>query len=716
MPRTVTVSAAQDGDAADETATITHTVSGYGTVTTADEVAVTVEDDAPGSLTVTFDAAAYSATEGGADATVTVLLSSPAPGQVDIRLTAVGQGGAISTDWSGVPEILAFNAGDTSRSFTVIAVDDEVDDDGEMVELGFEALPSGFAPGIPATAVVTLMNDDITPLEPVRNQCPADSGERMILVGSDNILQAGESHFWRVELDPWRFYVIEVLGSDGSPDILGETNPGDLTLSDPHLYATWNGDGSELIRRTGSQRRTRTVIERGSDFSGFHQFEVRSFGGNSGTYRIKIRVNNICVMRDGKAVYSYDGGPDGYTSDRPADPSTGNTFRLRPRPSENISQSFIGFLGDNWDWYWDQVPDEDWFAVEGVSEDSEYTINVETIDELSVKHQATRLKILALYDSNGVEVPGTSGTGIGKRVSVTFQPDNTGLFYVSVGSDPSDRTGVYQITISARNLQEDSNQRRGSEPSEEPGKPGKNNPEGNDQSKKDSKSDDGNSSARGVPVITGTAQVGEALTADTSGISDPDGLQNATFTYQWTAGGTDIQGATGSSYTIVEDDEGLTIKVTVSFTDDAENSETLTSVATAAVQTVTNNPATGQPSITGTAQVGETLTAVTSGISDPDGLQNATFTYQWLADDVAIQGATGSSYTLTEDDEELTIRVSVSFTDDAGNSETLTSVASLNGGHCRRGRHGQRHLRLPMVGRRHQHQWCHRQHLHPSQR
>ena len=179
---------------------------------------------------------------------------------------------------------------------------------------------------------------------------------------------------------------------------------------------------------------------------------MRSFGGNTGTYQIKIRVNNICVMSDGKAVYSYDGGPDGYTSDRPANPSTGDTFRPRPRPSENISQSFLGFLGDNWDWYWDRVPDEDWFAIEGVSEDYEYTINVETIDDLPVKHQATRLKILALYDSNGMEVPGTSGTSSGKKVSLTFQPDNTGLFYVSVGSDPAGRTGVYRITISAKNL------------------------------------------------------------------------------------------------------------------------------------------------------------------------------------------------------------------------------------------------------------------------
>ena len=144
----------------------------------------------------------------------------------------------------------------------------------------------------------------------------------------------------------------------------------------------------------------------------------------------------MCFMRDGKAVYSYDGGPDGYTSDIPADISTGDTFRLRSRPSEHVSQSSTGFLGDDWAWYWVQAPDEDWFAIQGVSEDYQYTINVETTDDLPVRHQATRLRTLGIYDSNGTAVPGTSGSGSGKKVSVTYETDTTEMFYVSVGSDP----------------------------------------------------------------------------------------------------------------------------------------------------------------------------------------------------------------------------------------------------------------------------------------
>ncbi len=97
-----------------------------------------------------------------------------------------------------------------------------------------------------------------------------------------------------------------------------------------------------------------------------------------------------------------------------------------------------------------------------------------------------------------------------------------------------------------------------------------------------------NSPATGAPSISGTVQVGETLTADTSGIADTDGLTGVSYSYQWIrndgTSDTDIQNATGSSYPLAADDEGKTIKVEVRFTDDADNEETLTSTATDAVE------------------------------------------------------------------------------------------------------------------------------------
>ena len=63
--------------------------------------------------------------------------------------------------------------------------------------------------------------------------------------------------------------------------------------------------------------------------------------------------------------------------------------------------------------------------------------------------------------------------------------------------------------------------------------------------------------------------------------------------------------------------------------------------------TVPNTAAAGQPTIIGTPQVGQVLTADTSLITDADGLLSVSYLYQWLADDVNISGATRQSYTLS---------------------------------------------------------------------
>ena len=91
-----------------------------------------------------------------------------------------------------------------------------------------------------------------------------------------------------------------------------------------------------------------------------------------------------------------------------------------------------------------------------------------------------------------------------------------------------------------------------------------------------------------------------------------------------------------------------------------------------------NSPATGGPGITGTVQAGETLTATTDGIEDEDGLTGTVFAYQWVRSGTDIEGAASSNYTVTGDDEGKPIQVRVTFTDDAGNAESLTSYAKLS--------------------------------------
>ena len=89
-----------------------------------------------------------------------------------------------------------------------------------------------------------------------------------------------------------------------------------------------------------------------------------------------------------------------------------------------------------------------------------------------------------------------------------------------------------------------------------------------------------------------------------------------------------------------------------------------------------NSPATGGPTISGTAYVGETLTVSTRDIRDPDGLDGVSYGYQWIRVDgttqTNISGATSRTYTPVAADEGKKVKVKVSFTDEAGISETRT--------------------------------------------
>ncbi|MCY4485821.1 MAG: hypothetical protein OXF11_01745, partial [Deltaproteobacteria bacterium] len=185
--------------------------------------------------------------------------------------------------------------------------------------------------------------------------------------------------------------------------------------------------------------------------------------------------------------------------------------------------------------------------------------------------------------------------------------------------------------------------------------------------------------ATGRPDFSGVLRVGETLRAVTGGINDRDGLDRTAFSYQWLADDVSIANATSATYTLTAAEQGKRIKLTVSFTDNVGEAESVTSVARGPVvaASVQNQAPTGLPVISGTVQVGYTLTAGTSGIDDGDGLTTGQLSYQWLRDDVPLVGQTGRSYLVETSDVGHNLRVRVYFTDDRGTAETLTSVATV---------------------------------------
>jgi hypothetical protein len=173
--------------------------------------------------------------------------------------------------------------------------------------------------------------------------------------------------------------------------------------------------------------------------------------------------------------------------------------------------------------------------------------------------------------------------------------------------------------------------------------------------------------------VVGTAQEGQVLTAD-GAVNDP----TAVISYQWQFNVTgndwaDIVGATSSTYTVAEADEGHPIRVVESASAGSATA-TSTSDPTSAVIDIGLAFVTGG-SIVGIAQEGQVLTLVPGTLNDSDA---AITSYQWQENIggtwTDILGATSQTYTVTEANEGNRLRVMQTATDtDGGPSVNLPS-------------------------------------------
>ena len=181
-----------------------------------------------------------------------------------------------------------------------------------------------------------------------------------------------------------------------------------------------------------------------------------------------------------------------------------------------------------------------------------------------------------------------------------------------------------------------------------------------------------------APVISGTAQNGQTLTAVTTNwVNRP-----TSFTYQWSrtasVGGAyaEIVGATFATLVLTEGDVGYFFKVVVTASNSGGTSSGSTSSATSIVLDIAPVNS-GTPTINGTTQVKEELTASRgTWASSP-----TSYAYQWKRANSAsgaysnIDGETSSSYTVTPDDVGKFVKVAVTATNSIGSSIAALSAA-----------------------------------------
>ncbi len=178
----VTVSAGEDADTANDTATLRHTASGggYGSVTA--DVAVTVIDDDELSTAVDLTLDPTEVSEGAEPTGVTVtaaLNAATLPTDVIVEVT-VAAGSAGAEDFAAVtPFALTIGAGETgaTAAFTFTPVDDVIDEPDETVTV------SGRVPESTLTvtpAVLTILDDDETPAISIADASAVESAGEIV--------------------------------------------------------------------------------------------------------------------------------------------------------------------------------------------------------------------------------------------------------------------------------------------------------------------------------------------------------------------------------------------------------------------------------------------------------------------------------------------------------------------------------------------------------
>ena len=153
--------------------------------------------------------------------------------------------------------------------------------------------------------------------------------------------------------------------------------------------------------------------------------------------------------------------------------------------------------------------------------------------------------------------------------------------------------------------------------------------------------------------------------------------------------GTEIELATGMTYTANKGDIGYTIKVVVTWvgddpaTEEKEDDFGGREVGVNSILIKSENAPSATITISGKAQIGETLTVEVSEMADADatkaGYPEASF-YEWRRNQMPIPGASGrdrTKYTLTADDAGAVIDVLVTISDGTGDIDSVASVATL---------------------------------------
>ena len=655
----------------------------------------------PPVLTVAFDLASYSTTEGGDPVTLRVTLNRASNQDLTIPITVMPQGATEADDYtvSGLTDgALSFAPGDLSKTFMIVANED-TDSDNETIELGFGTLLEGVSKGEMATATLTIIDDDAPPdtieLKVSPSSVAENAGETDIMVtaafpqGSATLSTptvvnvtlaaataqtadftpvqpfnvtipasagSGTATFQFTPNDDTSMEGSETVTVSGTTTVSGITtiNPATLTITDDD---TPNNPPTGQPRITGTPQVGQTLTAVTTDIQdadglGDFVYQWKADGTNiAGAMDSSYRLTNNEVGKRITVTVSFTDGigteeavtsqptaavRDAVTLPRQAltvafDPASysttegGDPVTLRVTLNRASNQDLT-------------IPIT--VMPQGATEADDYTVSGLTDGALSFApgDLSKTFMIVANEDTDSdnetIELGfGTLLEGVSKgemaTATLTIIDDDAPPDTIELKVSPSsvaENAGETDIMVTAAFPQ-------GSATLSTP-------------------------TVVNVTLAAATAQTADFTPVQPFNVTIPASAGSGTATFQFTP----------NDDTSMEGSETVTVSGTT----------TVSGITTINPATLTitdddtpNNPPTGQPRITGTPQVGQTLTAVTTDIQDADGLGD--FVYQWKADGTNIAGAMDSSYRLTNNEVGKRITVTVSFTDGVGTEEAVTS-------------------------------------------
>ena len=578
---------------------------------------------------VKFNVRSQSADEDGS-VTVTVKLGeAPAAGtSVTIPIEASPGTGLEANEYSGVPQNVTFTAGETSVSFTVDFHGDGEDEPNEALVLSFGTpLPAGYASVAPFETILTLVDDD-TPAPMVRHFRGVSGSQTAIPV-----IWFAERHAHEYKLeyrkggttDSWTRITrgdFDHLPSTSSNRLLAGIATGlecntayDFRISmrgDGEPYVNAFGPHAETSHRTGECARTDRPTNLLTTVT--PECAILSWTAPTGGDYTGVRVRRL---EPGEHNYttiheSLNSAPTSYRDCR----NSGDGYGDGDRPSYNYRITYIksdGAGGATKSEYaqtgfgeygpsevpWVQPPrnvrlTRDTDSQRRMGWAAPPSLDTTIMAGLQGRSLPTRDPWITGYvvERREFRVRGDDDFYFPENedweVVREGNDGNTGTSYTD-NEDANGRKFVYRI-MTTNALGRSSGDYIFDWLWDSPHRDAvidlaatDTTSDGSAENNGNTRGDETNNPATGAPTISGTAQVGETLTAGTSDISDSDGLTSVSYSYQWLADGADINGATGSTYQVSDDDVGKTIKVKVSFTDDANNEESLTSAATGQV-------------------------------------------------------------------------------------------------------------------------------------